>query len=108
MSFRRMLTRAPRAVLFALLALPLMFSGVLSGPAHAADGDSFVIRDIRIEGVQRTEIGTIFGKLPVKPGDIFTEDLATESIRHLYATGFFSDVRIEVDGDVVVVVVQEI
>jgi len=105
MSVRRILMRLPRAVLCASLALSVGFSGVWPGDAYAAD--EFVIRDIRIVGVQRTEIGTVFGTLPVKPGDVFTEDVATEAVRHLYATGFFSDVRIETDGDVMIVVVQE-
>jgi len=67
----------------------------------------FVVRDIRVEGIQRTEPGTIFGYLPVKVGERFTEEMATEAVRKLYATGLFSDVRIDTAGNVVVVVVQE-
>lgn len=67
----------------------------------------FVVKDIRVEGIQRTEPGTIFGYLPVKVGERFTEEMATEAVRKLYATGLFSDVRIDTAGNVVVVVVQE-
>jgi outer membrane protein insertion porin family len=74
-------------------------------PATAIE--PFVIRDIRIEGIQRTEAGTIFNYLPVKIGDTMTEEGAAQAIRALYATGFFRDVSLERDGDVLVVVVQE-
>jgi outer membrane protein insertion porin family len=77
---------------------------------HAATAtaiEPFVIRDIRVEGIQRTEPGTVFGYLPVKVGDTMTEERAAHAIRALYATGFFRDVSLERDGDVLVVVVQE-
>jgi outer membrane protein insertion porin family len=69
--------------------------------------EPFVIRDIRIEGIQRVEAGTVFGYLPVKVGETMTEERAAEAIRALFATGLFTDVRVEVEGDVVVVVVAE-
>ncbi|OGA27315.1 MAG: outer membrane protein assembly factor BamA [Betaproteobacteria bacterium RIFCSPLOWO2_02_FULL_65_24] len=69
--------------------------------------DPFVVRDIRVEGIQRIEAGTIFNYLPVKVGETFTEERASQAIRALFATGFFQDVRIEVERDVLVVVVQE-
>jgi outer membrane protein insertion porin family len=69
--------------------------------------DPFVVRDIRIEGVQRTEPGTVFSYLPVKVGERLTEEGASEAVRALFATGFFRDVRLEVDGDVLVVYVEE-
>src|SRR5262245_61394367 len=74
-------------------------------PATALE--PFVIRDIRIEGIQRTEPGTIFNYLTVKVGDTMTEERAAQAIRALFATGFFRDVSLERDGDVLVVVVQE-
>ncbi|MFP5407119.1 MAG: outer membrane protein assembly factor BamA, partial [Gammaproteobacteria bacterium] len=67
----------------------------------------FVVRDIRIEGIQRTEPGTVFSYLPVKVGDTLTEDKASEAVRALFATGFFRDVRLEVEGQVLVVYVEE-
>jgi outer membrane protein insertion porin family len=69
--------------------------------------DPFVVRDIRVEGLQRTEAGTIFGYLPVKVGETMTDERAAQAIRALYATGFFIDVRLEVDGNVLIVTVQE-
>ena len=69
--------------------------------------DPFTVRDIRVEGLQRTEAGTIFGYLPVKVGETMTEERAAQAIRALYATGFFTDVRVEGDGNVLVVTVQE-
>ncbi len=67
----------------------------------------FIVRDIQVDGIQRTEPGTIFSYIPVKVGERFTEDMATEAVRQLFSTGFFKDVRIDTRGDVVVVVVQE-
>jgi outer membrane protein insertion porin family len=67
----------------------------------------FTIRDIRVEGVQRTEAGTVFTYLPVKVGDRLDDDRAAAAIKALYATGFYSDVRLEADGDVLIVSVQE-
>jgi outer membrane protein insertion porin family len=76
--------------------------------AHGALAfDPFTVRDIRIEGIQRIEAGTVFGYLPVKVGDRMTEAKAAEAIRALFATGLFRDVRIEVEGDVLVVAVTE-
>lgn len=69
--------------------------------------DTFVIKDIQVEGLQRTEAGTVFSALPVKVGDTMDDDLATIAIKALYKTGFFKDVRIEADGEVLVITVQE-
>jgi outer membrane protein insertion porin family len=77
---------------------------------HAAPAiaiEPFVIKDIRVEGIQRTEAGTVFSYLPVKVGDTMTEESAAQSIRALFATGFFRDVILEREGDVLVVQVQE-
>jgi outer membrane protein insertion porin family len=74
---------------------------------HAMALEPFVIKDIRVEGLQRTEPGTIFTYLPVQAGDVMSDEKATQAIKSLYNTGFFKDVRIEADGDVLVVTVQE-
>ena len=66
-----------------------------------------MIKDIRVEGIQRTEPGTVFGYLPVKVGDTLNEEKAAESVKALFATGFFKDVRLEADGDVLVVYLEE-
>lgn len=67
----------------------------------------FVVRDIRVEGIQRTEAGTVFSYLPVKVGETFTEEKASQAVKALFGTGFFKDVRLEVEGDVLVVIVEE-
>lgn len=69
--------------------------------------EPFVVRDIRVEGIQRTEAGTVFGYLPIRVGETLDDDKAAAAIRALYATGFFTDVRLEAEGDVLVVVVEE-
>ena len=83
-----------------LLAAALM---VLA--ARAAE--PFVVRDIRVEGIQRIEAGTVFSYLPIKIGDTVTDERVSEAIKALYATGFFKDVRLERDGNVLVVFVEE-
>ena len=85
--------------------LSALLGGLFSVPALAFQ--PFVVKDIRVEGIQRTEAGTVFGYLPVKVGDTLTDETAAQSIKTLYGTGFFKDVRIEVENDVMVVVVQE-
>jgi outer membrane protein insertion porin family len=85
--------------------LSLLVAGLFALPATAFE--SFTVQDIRVEGIQRTEAGTIFSYLPLKVGDTLTEEKAAQAIKALYATGFFKDVRIEAEGNVMVVVVQE-
>ena len=67
----------------------------------------FKVTDIRVEGLQRTEAGTVFSYLPVRVGDTFSEEKAAAAIKALFATGFFKDVRIEHENGVLVVFVQE-
>ena len=67
----------------------------------------FTVRDIRIEGLQRVESGTVFVSLPVRVGDVYNDDKGAAAIRALFDLGLFKDVRIEVNGDVLVVVVEE-
>lgn len=76
--------------------------------AHSAWAiEPFTVKDIRVEGLQRAEPGTVFASLPVKVGDTYTDDKANASIKALFNLGLFKDVRIEVQGDVLVVVVEE-
>ncbi len=75
--------------------------------SSAAALNPFVVRDIRVEGIQRTEAGTVFSYLPVKVGDTLTDDKAAQAIKSLFGTGFFKDVRLEVENDVLVVLVEE-
>src|SRR5712691_9836706 len=77
------------------------------GPAAAQSFKPFTVKDIRVEGLQRTEAGTVFSYLPVKVGETMNEEKAQQAVRALFATGFFQDVRLEVENDVLVVIVQE-
>jgi len=86
------------------LACGLLCGG---GAALGQGVSPFVVKDIRVEGVQRIEPGTVFSYLPVKVGDTLTEERAQQSLRALYATGFFKDVRLEAEGGVLVVLVEE-
>ena len=78
---------------------------ILSGPVQALD--PFELEDIRVEGAQRIEVGTIFNYLPVKVGDQITDETARESVRILFSTGFFNDVQLKRDGNTLIVVVSE-
>ena len=90
---------------FSGLRLAIACALVVALPALAIE--PFVVRDIRVEGVQRTEAGTVFTYLPVKVGERIDDDKAAQAIKALYATGFYSDVRLERDADVLIVFVQE-
>jgi len=99
---------APRAsgrikTWFALLVV--LLSARLAPAALAFE--PFTVRDIRVEGVQRTDAGTVFNYLPIKVGDRVDDEKASAAVKALYATGFFRDVRLEVEGGVLVVIVQE-
>lgn len=67
----------------------------------------FVITDIRVEGLERLEAGTVFNYLPLKVGDELNDEEARLSIKELFDTGFFKDVALEQDGTVLVVKVVE-
>lgn len=90
--------RLPRLLL--LSALIAVF-----GEANALE--AFVVKDIRVEGLQRTEAGTIFSYLPVKVGETLNDEKAAAAIRALYATGFFRDVTLEAENGVLIVTVVE-
>lgn len=90
-----------RSVTWAALASSLM----AAMPAWAVD--PFTVRDIRVEGLQRVEPGTIFASLPFRVGDNYSDDKGSAAIRSLFGLGLFSDVRLQVNGDVLVVIVEE-
>ena len=85
----------------------LLLCALLAVGERAAALEAFVVKDIRIEGIQRTEAGTVFSYLPVKVGETLTEERAAAAIRALYATGFFRDVTLEVENGVLIVTVLE-
>jgi outer membrane protein insertion porin family len=88
-----------------LKSMLLLVSSLYAGSVMALE--PFQVKDIRVEGIQRTEAGTVFSHLPVKVGEIMDDDLASQAIKSLYGTGFFKDVRIEAENDVLIVTVQE-
>ena len=88
-----------------LKQIPFVIIGLYASSAFALE--PFVVKDIRVEGLQRTEAGTVFNYLPVKVGETMDDEKATQAIKALYGTGFFKDVRIEADQDVLVVTIQE-
>lgn len=88
-----------------LKSILLLVTGLYATSAFALE--PFVVKDIRVEGIQRTEAGTVFTYLPVKVGETMNDELATQAIKALYGTGFFKDVRIEAENGVLVVTVQE-
>ena len=84
----------------------LLVSTLVSAlPAWAVD--PFTVRDIRVEGLQRVEPGTVFASLPFRVGDTYNDEKGSTAIRSLFGLGLFSDVRLEVSGDVLVVIVEE-
>lgn len=93
-------SRVSAAALFSLGVAALV-----SPSAHAVA--PFVVKDIRVEGLQRTDPGAVFAALPFRIGDTYTDEKAAVALRSLFATGLFKDVRIEVEGEVVVVIVDE-
>src|SRR5438105_4827762 len=94
------MTRLLRAAFLAAL-----FAILFARSAQAFE--PFTIRDIRIEGIQRIEAGTIFSYLPVKVGERMTDEKAAAAIKALFGTGFFRDVRLDTQGNVLVVTVDE-
>ena len=67
----------------------------------------FVIHDIRVEGLQRLTPGTVFNYMPIEVGDTFNDQISIEAVRSLFKTGFFDDVKLERDGNILVVLVKE-
>ncbi len=89
-----------------LTRLTSALAAVLAAQFALADA-SFIVKDIQVEGIQRTEAGTVFSYLPIKVGDTLTDEKSAEAIKALYATGFFKDVRLEAREGVVIVTVEE-
>jgi outer membrane protein insertion porin family len=75
--------------------------------ASTVAAQTFQIADIRVEGLQRIAAGTVFNYLPVQVGETVSGDITARIIRTLYGTGFFDDVAVERDGDVLVIAVRE-
>ncbi|HEY1141449.1 MAG TPA: outer membrane protein assembly factor BamA [Lysobacter sp.] len=115
-----MMTRLPNRRLLALAliaamapALPALaqstdpFLPAGAPTATPVSADAFTVSDIRVDGLQRISAGTVFTYLPIERGDTVDSTKAAAAIRALYKTGFFEDVRIDRQGDILVVTVQE-
>ena len=89
---------------FIKTALAGAVSAVLAATASA---QVFTISDIRVEGIQRTEPGTVFSHLPFRVGDEYTPDRGSEAIHQLYGSGLFRDIDLSIDGTVLVINVVE-
>jgi outer membrane protein insertion porin family len=91
------------------VALAVQAGAVLAqqNTAPLAMVEPFTIKDIRVEGLQRTDAGTVFAALPFRIGDTYTTDKGAAALRALFATGLFKDVRIDIEGGVAVVIVEE-
>lgn len=93
------LYRTVRQVIILLALIPLVNS--------VTAAETFTIEDIRVVGLQRLTPGTVFNYLPVEVGDTFTDQISVQAARALFGTGFFDDVRLERDGNVLVIKVKE-
>lgn len=82
----------------------LIFIGLVN---TAAAVESFEVKDIKLEGLQRISIGTVFNYLPIKPGDKINKDDVKNAIKVLFKTGFFKDIHIEREENILVVFVAE-
>lgn len=88
------------------LSLGVLAASVLAAlPAWAVE--PFKLRDIRVEGLQRVEPGTVFASLPFRIGDQYNDDKGSAAIRSLFGLGLFTDVRLQINGDVLIVIVEE-
>jgi outer membrane protein insertion porin family len=89
---------------------PALLSLAVAAALHAGSAwavEPFVLKDIRVEGLQRTDAGTVFASLPFRIGDTYNDEKGAAALRALFATGLFKDVRIDVDAGVLVVIVEE-
>ena len=100
-SFLINLSALRRAGLVAVLSACCLYT------ATAAAQESFVVRDMRVEGLQRISEGTVFNYLPINVGDTIDGERIRESIRALYDQALFDDVEFRREGDTLIVWVRE-
>lgn len=86
------------------LLLPAVISALIISEAHAAP---FTVSDIRVNGLQRVSAGSVFGALPLNVGETVDERRLAETTRSLFKTGFFEDIQLSRDGDVLIITLLE-
>jgi len=91
--------------LYKKLLLVLFISLSFMNLSFAAD--SFVVKDIQVEGLERIDVGTVYNEIPVEVGQTFSIDDTASLVRALYKTGFFSDAKVYRDGNDLVIDVVE-
>ncbi|MGD8833252.1 MAG: outer membrane protein assembly factor BamA [Pseudomonadales bacterium] len=89
------------------LCVGLLLLGAVLGASPAARADSFVVEDIRLQGLQRVSAGTVFNLLPISVGDVIDDVTVRQLIRSLFRSGYFDDIRMARDGGVLVVTLAE-
>ena len=91
-----------------MLLIRVIFGALIfvsAATVYSAEGD--VIGDIRLTGLQRTDPGLIFSKIPVAVGAVFEESTISDTIKVLFKLGYFSDVEVSRDGDILIINVRE-
>jgi outer membrane protein insertion porin family len=91
----------------ALAVALVLTSGLTHAQSTSSEPGEFTVGDIKLEGLQRIAEGTVYNYLPVAIGDRMTHQKVDESLRALYATGFFRDVELRRDNNTLVVAVRE-
>ncbi|HHX33724.1 MAG TPA: outer membrane protein assembly factor BamA, partial [Gammaproteobacteria bacterium] len=86
------------------LLLPAVISALIMSEAHAAP---FTVSDIRVNGLQRVSAGSVFGALPLNVGETVDERRLADATRSLFKTGFFEDIQLSRDGDVLIITLLE-
>jgi outer membrane protein insertion porin family len=98
-------TVSMRAAVMRIFIRIVLLALSLCGSARAFE--AFEVTDIRVEGLERISPGTVFNYLPIKVGETVDPDDTVNAVKALFKTGFFSDIRMERDGTVLVVYVKE-
>ncbi len=94
-----MLKTKIKSITFAILAL------LYAAQAYAIE--PFIINDIRLVGLETVSAGTVFNNLPVKIGDRFDDVRSSETVRSLFKTGYFRDIKLDRSGNVLVIELEE-
>ncbi len=89
----------------AVVSLLTVLAALVVSPAFAQQGP--IVREISVDGNERIERATVESYLTLRPGEPYSAEAVEESLRNLFATGLFEDVRIELDGEVLRIAVVE-